>query len=75
MWDKIMKAFDPIIELVQGVSYPLAFVCVALGVLLLMIGQKRKGLEVIKWAVVGYLLMQLLPGLMGLLHAVGGAMK
>lgn len=75
MFNKIMSAFDPIIELVQGISYPLAFVCIALGVLLLMIGQKRKGLEVIKWAVVGYLLMQLLPGLMSLLHVVGGAMR
>jgi len=75
MFDKIMKAFDPIIQLVQGISYPLAFICIALGVLMLMIGQKRKGMEVIKWAVVGYLLMQLLPGLMSLLHTVGGAMQ
>ncbi len=75
MFDKIMKAFDPIIQLVQGISYPLAFICIALGVLMLMIGQKRKGMEVIRWAIVGYLLMQLLPGLMSLLHTVGGAMQ
>jgi hypothetical protein len=75
MFEKITGAFDPIIQLIQGVSFPLAFICVSLGVLLLMIGQKRKGLEIIKWAVVGYLLMQLLPGLMNILHSVGSAMK
>lgn len=75
MFEKITSAFNPIITLVQGVTYPLCFICIALGILLLMIGQKRKGLEIIKWAVVGYLLMQLLPGLMNILHSVGSAMQ
>jgi hypothetical protein len=75
MFEKITGAFNPIIQLIQGVTFPLCFVCTALGILLVMIGQKRKGLEIIKWAVVGYLLMQLLPGLMNILHSVGSAMK
>lgn len=74
MFDKVSKAFDPIIQLLQAVSYPLAFVCIALAILLIMIGQKRKGLEIVKWAAIGYLLMQLLPSLMSILHSVGGAM-
>ena len=75
MFEKISNAFNPIIQLLQGVTFPLCFVCTALGILLVMIGQKRKGLEIIKWAVVGYLLMQLLPGLMNILHSVGGAIQ
>jgi hypothetical protein len=74
MFEKITSAFNPIITLLQAVSYPIAFVCAAMAILLIMIGQKRKGLEIIKWAVIGYLLMQLLPGLMSILHSVGGAM-
>lgn len=71
MFDKIVKAFDPIIQLIQAVSFPIAFVCIALAILMKMIGQKRKGLEIIKWAAIGYLLMQMLPGLMSVLHSVG----
>lgn len=74
MFEKIVKAFDPIIQLLQSITYPLAFVCIALGVLTIMIGQKRRGLEIIKWAAVGYLLMQFLPGLMTILRTVGQAM-
>ena len=74
MFERITGAFNPIIQLLQAVSYPIAFVCAALAILLIMIGQKRKGLEIIKWAAIGYILMQLLPSFMSILHSVGGAM-
>ncbi|SHJ03896.1 hypothetical protein [Lutispora thermophila] len=74
MFDRIVNAFNPIIQLLQAVSYPLAFMVISLGVLTIMIGQKRRGMEVIKWAVVGYLLMQFLPGLMIILKDVGKVM-
>lgn len=74
MFNKVVNAFNPIIQLLQAASYPLAFVVISLGVLTIMIGQKRRGMEVIKWAVVGYLLMQFLPGLMLILKDVGKAM-
>jgi len=71
---KIISAFNPIIEMLQAMSYPLTFIAAACGVLLITIGQKRKGLEMIKWATVGFLLMQLLPGFMKMLMEVGRAM-
>jgi hypothetical protein len=75
MFEKITRAFDPIIQLLQAVSYPIAFICAALAIILIMIGQKRRGLEIIKWAAIGYVLMQLLPGLMSILYSVGQAVS
>lgn len=73
--EKIMHAFDPIIELVQGLSYPVAFLFLAGGMLLVMMGQRHKGLQMIKWAGIGYIGMQLVPALMAMLVEVGRLMK
>ena len=74
MYEKIIKAFQPIIDLLQGVSFPIAFIVISLGVLTIMIGKKQRGLELVKWATIGYLLMQFLPSLMNILREVGQAM-
>ena len=75
MSTRITQAFNPIIDLVQALAYPLAFVAVSMGICLIIIGQKRQGLQVCKAAVVGYVLMQWLPGLMQILQEVGRAMR
>jgi Type IV secretion system pilin len=72
--DKIIGAFDPIIQLVQGVSYPIAFLMICGGFLLIMIGQRSKGLSFIKWAAVGYVGIQFAPAIMQILVSVGKAM-
>ena len=69
--EKIIRAFDPIIELLQGISYPVAFVFITAGFLLIMTGQKSRGLQLMKYAGIGYLGMQLAPGLMAILAELG----
>jgi hypothetical protein len=73
--DKIIKAVDPIIQLIQGISYPVGFIMMAAGFLVIMTGNKQKGLNMIKWAAIGYIGMQFVPVLMALLVEVAKAMK
>lgn len=67
----MMHAFQPVIALIQGVSFPIAFIMFSGGMLLIMVGQRHRGLTMIKWAAVGYVGMQLVPGLMGIVAQVG----
>ncbi len=48
MADKIINAFWPIIDVIQGVSYPLAYIMIASGVLLMIAGSRRQGLKIAK---------------------------
>jgi hypothetical protein len=72
--DKIIKAFDPLVQLIQGVSYPVAFIIITSGFLVMMTGNRQKGISMIKWAVIGYIGMQFAPALMSILVEVGRAM-
>lgn len=72
--DKVIDAFEPLILLAQALSYPLTYLAIATGICLIIVGQKRRGMVFIKWASVGYILMQWLPSIMKILHDVGGAM-
>ena len=72
--DRIVNAFDPIIELVKGVSYPICFLMISGSFVLVMIGQKSKGLSMLKWAAVGYIGLQFAPSIMHILIKVGEAM-
>jgi hypothetical protein len=71
----IIHAFDPIIRLVQALSYPVAFLSISGGILLITVGQRHKGIAMIKWGSVGYIAMQLVPGLMAMLADVGQSMR
>lgn len=73
--DKIIHAFDPVVQLLQGMSYPVCFIMISAGFLVIMTGNRSKGLNLIKWAAVGYVGMQLAPALMAILVEVGKAMK
>lgn len=75
MVNMIEKAVDPLISLVQGLSYPVGFIMICAGSLVIMTGNKQKGLNMIKWAAIGYVLMQFAPGVMHILVMVGAAMK
>lgn len=74
MFEKITHAFNPVIQLVQAIAFPLAFISISLACLLMLLGQKHKAMEIIKYATIGYLLMQLVPSLMSILHTVGQEM-
>lgn len=72
---RIQHAFDPIIDLVQGVSYPVCFLMLSGGMLLVMTGQKHRGIQMIKWAAIGYIGLQFAPAIMDILVEIGRAMK
>ena len=67
----VIHAFWPIISLLQGIAFPVAFLGMAGGMLMISVGQRKKGIDMVKWAAVGYLGMQLVPGLMEMLAQVG----
>lgn len=72
--DKIINAFNPVVQLLQGMSYPVCFIMLSAGFLVIMTGNRSKGLNLIKWAAIGYIGMQLAPAIMTILVEVGKAM-
>lgn len=68
--DKITQAVQPLIEAVQALGNPLCYLALVSGALVMMFN-KRAGLKIIKTAVIGYLVMQLVPGLMSIIADVG----
>lgn len=73
--EAIIKAFDPLLDLAQALSYPLTFLMMLGGMLFVIIGQRSRGLQMIRWAVVGFIGIQLTPGMMRILMQVGQAMR
>jgi len=69
--DKIIHSFDPLIEVISAMAYPLGFVMMTAGFLVIMTGNKSKGLHLIKWAALGFIGMQFIPGIMSILMEVG----
>jgi hypothetical protein len=68
---KIVHAFDPLIELVTALSYPIAGVMIAGGCLFIMVGNREKGMSMIQTAAIGYILVQLSPLFLDLLVGIG----
>jgi hypothetical protein len=68
---KIIHAFDPLIELVTALSYPIAGVMIAGGCLFIMVGNREKGMSMIQTAAIGYILVQLSPLFLDLLVGIG----
>jgi hypothetical protein len=66
-YDKVVKAFDPLIGLVQALSYPVAMIVVLGGALFVMIGDKSKGFSMMQGAGLGYVLVQLTPLMLDIL--------
>lgn len=72
---KIINAFDPIVNLLQGMAYPVTLIMISIGFLILTMGNKHTAIKTIKWAIVGFLGMQFVPAIMKLLMEVAAAMK
>lgn len=70
---KIIHAFDPLVDLMVGLSIPIAGVMVTGGALLVLIGQKDGGFKLIMNAALGYILVQLSPMFIDLLIGIGKA--
>lgn len=70
---KMMNAFDPVIELIQGMAYPVAMVVVLGGAIFVMIGNSDKGFNMMQKAGLGYLLVMIAPMILDVLvDAMGG---
>lgn len=59
--EKTVNAFDPIVHLIQGLSYPIGLIVMMCGGIVWMIGNKEKGLSLITNAGMGYIIVQMVP--------------
>lgn len=73
--DKMKEGLNPIIELLAGLGYPLTYAMLIVGAIMIITGKKSKGLEVIKWACIGYIGLQFVPFLLNLLADIGKEMR
>ncbi|MRX70829.1 hypothetical protein GJU40_01440 [Bacillus lacus] len=59
--ERTVTAFDPIVDLVLGISYPIGLIVMMCGGIVWMIGNKEKGLALITNAGMGYIIVQMVP--------------
>ncbi|MFY0758713.1 TrbC/VirB2 family protein [Metabacillus dongyingensis] len=59
--ERTVNAFDPIVDLIQGLSYPIGIIVMMCGGIIWMIGNKEKGLGLITNAGMGYIIVQMVP--------------
>jgi hypothetical protein len=71
----IMKACQPIFDLLSGCSYPVAFFMISGGFILIMTGQTRRGMQLIKWACIGFIGLQFAPALMSIVIQIGQSIQ
>lgn len=72
---KVTSAFDPLINIMVGLSLPIAGVMLTAGALLIMVGQKEMGYKLLINCGMGYVLVNLTPLGMDILSMVGGAIN
>lgn len=71
---KIIAACQPIIELIQGLGYPVCLCTMTAGGVT-MAFNRRKGMQLIKDGAIAYVVIQFVPMIMNLLVDVGAAAK
>ena len=64
---QMMDAFNPLIDLIQGLAYPVAMVCVLGGALFVMIGNSEKGFSMMQKAGLGYVIVMISPMILNVL--------
>jgi hypothetical protein len=69
----ILHSFDPLIDLIQALAYPIAGVMIAGGCLFIMVGNRDRGMSMLQNAAIGYILVQLSPMLLKLLVGIGSS--
>lgn len=65
--------FDPLIQMLQALAFPIAGVMIAGGCLFIMVGNRERGMNMLQNTAVGYILVQLLPMLLELLVGIGNS--
>ena len=73
--EKLRTSLNPIVELMASLGFPLTYAMLIVGGLMIITGKKSKGLEVIKWAVIGYIGLQFVPFFLGLLAEIGKTLR
>lgn len=68
MFEQVVRGFAPLIELAQAASYPLCFFMLVVGGCQMIIGNELAAKKVVKSAVLGYIMVQLVPSLMQIVH-------
>lgn len=57
----IIELFEPVKQIIRAISDPVCYIAMGSGILLMVCGNPKKGLRMIRWAGVGYLAFQFLP--------------
>lgn len=68
--EKMMTAFDPLLQLIQGAAYPIALSVVLAGAIFVIIGNSDRGFSMISKASMGYVLISVLPMIFDVLAGV-----
>ncbi|MEN2468243.1 hypothetical protein [Ornithinibacillus sp. JPR2-1] len=68
--EKMMTAFDPLLQLIQGAAYPIALAVVLGGAIFVIIGNSDRGFSMISKASMGYVLISVLPMIFDVLASV-----
>lgn len=70
---KVIHAFDPLVNLMVDLSIPISSVMIAGAALMIMIGQKEKGYQLLMNTALGYCLVQMTPLFIAMLSGIGSA--
>ncbi len=73
--DKLKVIVNPIIELIAGLGYPITYGMLLTGFIMVIMGKKSKGLEIIKWACIGYIGLQFVPFILKILEMIGKELR
>lgn len=73
--ERIRVITNPIIELLAGLGYPITYGMLITGAIMVIMGKKSKGLEIIKWACIGYIGLQFVPFMLGFLETIGQELR
>lgn len=72
---KLREVTNPIIELLAGLGYPLTYMMFITGFIMVIMGKKTKGIEILKWGCIGYLGLQFVPFFLGILETLGRELR
>lgn len=73
--ERLRVIVNPVIELLAGIGYPITYGMLITGFIMIIMGKKSKGLEIIKWACMGYIGLQFVPFILGILEMIGSELR
>ena len=73
--DKLKTIVSPLIELLAGLGYPITYGMLITGFIMVIMGKKSKGIDIIKWACIGYIGLQFVPFILNILELLGRELR